>query len=108
MNKSDHPSLGRRQFVKGVATAALALPFGMFSPFAWAYDAISPVLNGTTFDLEIAPLPVNFTGQASMATAVNGLLPGPVLKLKEGDSVTIRVTNRLDEMTTIHWHGIIL
>ena len=108
MNKSDNPSPGRRQFVKGVAAAAAVLPFSMFTPFAWAYDAIIPVLNGTTFDLEIAPLPVNFTGRTSMATVVNGLLPGPVLRLREGDSVTIRVTNRLDEMTTIHWHGIIL
>ncbi|MDQ6973929.1 MAG: copper resistance system multicopper oxidase, partial [Mariprofundaceae bacterium] len=65
-------------------------------------------LKGNVFDLVIAPMRVNVTGKESMATTVNGLLPGPVIKLKEGDDVTIRVTNRLDEMTTIHWHGIIL
>jgi len=115
MNKPDQPHLGRRQFVKGIAAAGALLPLASFAPFAWAYDAQEArsdlgghTLSGSSFDIEIAPLPVNFTGTASTATAVNGLLPGPVLKLKEGDAVTIRVTNRLEEMCTIHWHGIIL
>nr|WP_150912383.1 copper resistance system multicopper oxidase [Marinobacter halotolerans] len=38
----------------------------------------------------------------------NGASPGPVLRLKEGEDVTINVTNNLDEMTSIHWHGLIL
>jgi len=115
MNKPDQPFLGRRQFVKGVAAAGALLPLVSFAPLAWAYDAPEArsaldgnTLSGSTFDIEITPLPVNFTGKNRTATTVNGLLPGPVLKLKEGDAVTIRVTNRLDEMTTIHWHGIIL
>jgi len=115
MHKPDQPCMGRREFVKGIATASALLPLATFAPFAWAYDGSaegSPMrdstLSGSSFDIEIAPLPVNFTGQASTATAINGLLPGPVLKLKEGDDVTIRVTNRLEEMCTIHWHGIIL
>jgi len=74
---------------------------------AWA-NAASSELNGVEFDLEIAPLRVNFTGAQATATVVNGLLPGPILRMKEGDTITIRVTNRLEEMTTIHWHGIIL
>jgi len=111
VNKPDQPFLGRRQFVKGIAAAGALLPLATFAPFAWAYEGVEgsqSELSGNTFDIEIAPLPVNFTGKQRTATAVNGLLPGPVLKLKEGDAVTIRVTNRLDEMTTIHWHGIIL
>ena len=74
---------------------------------AWATPSTSE-LSGTEFDLEVAPLPVNFTGTDSTATAVNGLVPGPILRVREGDTVAIRVTNRLHEMTTIHWHGIIL
>jgi len=110
MNKPDQPCLGRREFVKGIATASALLPLATFAPFAWAYDGSSEgsPMRDSSFDIEIAPLPVNFTGKARTATAVNGLLPGPVLKLKEGDAVTIRVTNRLEEMCTIHWHGIIL
>ena len=97
----------RRGFVKGVVATTVLASSGMLSRFSWAISETSE-LSGTEFDLEIAPMPVNFTGRESTATVVNGLLPGPVIRIKEGDSVTIRVTNRLDEMTTIHWHGIIL
>jgi len=38
----------------------------------------------------------------------NGASPGPVLKFKEGEEVTINVTNNLSETTSIHWHGLIL
>ncbi|MBT7944194.1 MAG: multicopper oxidase domain-containing protein, partial [Alphaproteobacteria bacterium] len=38
----------------------------------------------------------------------NGASPGPVLRFKEGEDVTINVTNNLDESTSIHWHGLIL
>ncbi|MCF6325006.1 MAG: copper resistance system multicopper oxidase [Gammaproteobacteria bacterium] len=99
----------RRRFVKGVAAGAMLASSGMMGRFSWANSNLKAAeLSGTEFDLEVSPLPVNFTGTASTATAINGLVPGPILKIKEGDTVTIRVTNRLDEMTTIHWHGIIL
>ncbi|MHB8825856.1 MAG: copper resistance system multicopper oxidase, partial [Thiobacillus sp.] len=68
----------------------------------------APVLSGTEFDLVIAESPVNFTGKPRMATTVNGSIPAPTLRWREGDTVTIRVTNRLREDTSIHWHGIIL
>ncbi|WP_290436816.1 multicopper oxidase domain-containing protein, partial [Aeromonas caviae] len=42
------------------------------------------------------------------ATVVNRSIPAPTLRLKEGDEVTLRVTNKLSEPTSIHWHGIIL
>jgi CopA family copper-resistance protein len=51
-------------------------------------------------------LPVNFTGKHRLATAVNGSVPGPTLRWREGDEVTLAVTNRLKETTSIHWHGI--
>ena len=65
-------------------------------------------LTGTEFDLEIARLPVNFTGRASVATAVNGQVPAPLLRMRDGDTVTVRVTNRLSEHTSIHWHGLLV
>ena len=40
--------------------------------------------------------------------AINGSLPGPILRWREGDTVTLRVRNRLKQDTSIHWHGIIL
>ena len=51
---------------------------------------------------------VNITGAVRMATLVNGSLPGPVLRWREGDTVTMRVTNRLATPTSIHWHGMLV
>ena len=68
----------------------------------------APVLSGTEFHLTIAETAVNFTGNARIATTVNGSIPAPTLHWREGETVTIRVTNHLQEYSSIHWHGIIL
>ena len=60
------------------------------------------------FDLTIDELPVNFTGAPRRAVVVNGRLPAPLLRMRQGDTVTIRVTNKLRERTSIHWHGFIV
>ena len=70
--------------------------------------ATAPVLSGANIDLVVAESAVNFTGTPRMATTINGSIPAPTLRLREGDEVTIRVTNRLPVATSIHWHGIIL
>lgn len=64
------------------------------------------VLHGDQIDLVIAPLAFNVTGRPRVATAVNGSIPGPILRLQQGDMATIRVTNRLAETTSVHWHGL--
>lgn len=107
MSQIYRPDVTRRRFVKGVVGVSALASLSPYSKMAWATPSTSE-LSGTEFDLEVAPLPVNFTGTDSTATAVNGLVPGPILRVREGDTVAIRVTNRLHEMTTIHWHGIIL
>jgi FtsP/CotA-like multicopper oxidase with cupredoxin domain len=66
------------------------------------------VLTGPDFDLTIGEVSVNYTGHNRTATAVNGQVPGPLLRMREGDAVTIRVTNRLRVRTSIHWHGMIV
>ena len=66
----------------------------------------SAVLSGSRFDLVIEEVAANFTGQPAVATAVNGSVPGPLLRWREGDTVTISVANRLKVPTSIHWHGI--
>lgn len=104
------PAASRRRFVRGLTALTALGVAGAYVRNAWALAASAgPVeLRGTDFDLTVDELPVNFTGQARSATVVNGRLPGPVLRVREGDTVTLRVTNRLPEMTTIHWHGVIL
>ncbi len=108
MNNSTKPIITRRRFVKGVAASAALLSTGFLTRLSYASEPEQTELTGKVFNLEIAPKPVNFTGIESIATVVNGQLPGPTIKFQEGDDITIRVTNKLDEMTTIHWHGIIL
>jgi len=105
------PSLmSRRTFVKGLAAGgALAA----LSPWVGASTATAasrgvPVLSGSEFDLVIDEQPVNFTGKPRIATMINGSIPAPTLRWRAGDTVTLRVTNRLRETTSIHWHGIIL
>jgi CopA family copper-resistance protein len=81
--------------------------------WAGAAEAAAPgtagaVLSGTAFALEIGRLAVNFTGRPGVATTVNGRLPAPLLRWREGDTVTLRVTNRLSVPGSIHWHGMIV
>ncbi len=66
------------------------------------------ILEGDYFELNIKKTWVNFSGKTVIATTINDMLPAPTLKWKKGDIVTIKVTNHLDEPTSLHWHGIIL
>ncbi|OJY20770.1 copper resistance system multicopper oxidase [Pandoraea sp. XJJ-1] len=101
---------GRRTFVKGLGAAGLAGGLGLWRPPVWAISSPGQpnVLAGTQFDLDIGQAPINITGQARTATLINGTLPGPILRWREGDDVTLRVTNKLQAQTSIHWHGILL
>jgi FtsP/CotA-like multicopper oxidase with cupredoxin domain len=60
------------------------------------------------YDLTIARQERNFTGHPVEAMTVNGQIPGPTLRFTEGDHAVIRVHNRMDVETSIHWHGILL
>ncbi|MBR9857072.1 MAG: copper resistance system multicopper oxidase [Gammaproteobacteria bacterium] len=118
MTEAKHsPNLPRRRFVQGLAAGGVVLGMAPMLTQAQAQARAAspgtltgdvPVLTGSEFDLVIDETPVNFTGKARMATTINGSIPGPTLRMREGDEVTIRVTNRLKEHTSIHWHGIIL
>jgi CopA family copper-resistance protein len=101
-------SLNRRRFVQGLAAggALATLDWGAPPLFGEARDHGPETLTGNHFDLTIDYLPVNYTGKRRLATAVNGSVPGPTLRWREGETVTLAVTNRLKEMTSIHWHAI--
>lgn len=102
-------SLSRRQFVTGVAAGGALAHIGLGSAMARAMPN-NPVriLSGNQFDLSIGYQAVNFTGSERTATAVNGSVPAPVLRWKEGERVTLNVTNQLAHDSSIHWHGMIL
>jgi CopA family copper-resistance protein len=97
----------RRRLLQGAGAAATLAGLAPARLLA-AGQELQPVLRGTEFDLEIIPTPVNFTGSAQVATAVNGEVPAPILYWREGDTVTLRVTNRLPVTSSIHWHGILV
>ncbi|MGY2273539.1 MULTISPECIES: copper resistance system multicopper oxidase [Pseudomonas] len=105
-----HSNTTRRTFVKGLAAGGLLGGLGLWRSPVWALTSPGQptVLAGTEFDLFIDQSPVNLTGRNRTALTINGRLPGPLLRWREGDTVTLRVKNRLAEPTSIHWHGILL
>jgi CopA family copper-resistance protein len=101
----------RRTFVKGLAIGGAAASFGIWRAPAWAQSAQRAPwgsLAGSDFDLRIGETPINVTGSPKTAFTVNGSVPAPTLRWKEGETVTLRVANTLDEDASIHWHGILL
>ncbi len=105
---NSHP-LSRRRFVQGLAGGGALAALGNWrAALATPAPAAAAELRGTEFHLEIGETPVNFTGAARVGTTVNGQVPAPLLRWREGDTVTLHVTNRLREQTSIHWHGILL
>lgn len=106
-------SVSRRQLLQGLILGGVAgaLPgtlSAQSSTIALATRGTAPVIHGPVVDLVVAESRVNFTGEPRIATTINGSIPAPTLKFREGDEVTIRVTNKLRVPTSIHWHGIIL
>ncbi|MBW7926099.1 MAG: multicopper oxidase domain-containing protein, partial [Burkholderiaceae bacterium] len=99
------PIASRRRFVQGLAASGVLLgSAASLADRAWSQNGnaatgSAPVLRGTEFELVIAESPVNFTGTARVATTINGSIPAPTLYWREGDTITIRVTNRLTQAT---------
>jgi CopA family copper-resistance protein len=103
--------LSRRRFVTGIAAASTLLSMGLASSAVMTKmreKQQSKTLRGNYFDLTYFPTKVNFTGQERFATAINGTVPAPTLRWKEGENVTLKIINNMAEDTSIHWHGIIL
>jgi FtsP/CotA-like multicopper oxidase with cupredoxin domain len=105
-----HSNTSRRTFVKGLAAGGLLGGLGLWRTPVWALTRPGEpqMLTGSDFELFIGETPVNITGNPRSAMTINGGIPGPLLRWREGDTVTLRVKNRLKETTSIHWHGILL
>ncbi len=100
--------ISRRQFLHDFALASGVCGLGLTGlAHAAPRDAV-PTLSGKQFNLTIGSQTVNFTGTERPATTVNNSLPAPILRWREGDTVTLNVTNTLPVDSSIHWHGIIL
>ncbi len=109
-------NLSRRCFVQGLAAGGAVAGLGLWPKLSWALKSPGQpeVLAGTDFRLSIGLTPVNFTGRTRPAITVNGSLPGPLLRWREGDTVDLFVSNALPpgavhaHHTSIHWHGLLL
>jgi len=95
----------RRLMQRAGGAGALALS-SWPSPTLLAAPGRAPLLTGTEFALEIEPVPLTINGRRAVATGINGQIPAPILRWREGDTVTLAVTNRLSEPSSIHWHGV--
>ena len=106
MNSADDcrgTPLSRRRFVQCLTLGALASPLHVAGRVRAAQVLTAPQVH-----LQIEALGVRFAGRTRLATAVNGQIPGPLLRWRQGDTVTVHVTNRLSVPTSIHWHGILV
>ncbi|MDQ2841984.1 MAG: copper resistance system multicopper oxidase [Acidobacteriota bacterium] len=107
-NTTQH--LSRRQLLNSAGTLGLA---AALRPLAPAYakttgQAQIPALSGNVVDLVIAECPFLVGSRTGTAMTINGTVPGPLIRLKEGQDVTLNVANRLKETASIHWHGVLL
>jgi CopA family copper-resistance protein len=104
------PGIDRRQFLK--VSAALTVISGISAERRELWAAVEPAgaspLEVAEYDLAVGRLGVSFSGDSAEARAINGMIPGPLLRLKEGQDVILRVTNNLDETTSLHWHGLLV
>ena len=103
----------RRALLKGVAVLGGGAALGALLP-PWAQSVAQgvppalPTLSGKDIKLVIGHTPITIDGKKSHAVTINGTVPGPLLRLKQGQRVRISVTNNLDEETSIHWHGLLV
>jgi CopA family copper-resistance protein len=103
----------RRDFLQSSLLLGGALGWQTMLP-AWAQSGVPdtlagvPGLQGNTFDLTVAAARSAIAGERARHITLNGQFPAPLLRWREGDDLTLRIHNTLDEPTSIHWHGILL
>jgi FtsP/CotA-like multicopper oxidase with cupredoxin domain len=111
MTSPAHP--GRRALLRQAALLGGGAAFAALLP-PWARSATPattappPELSGDAIELTIGHTPITIDGRPGHAVTINGTVPGPLLRLKEGQRAKISVTNRLDVETSIHWHGLLV
>ncbi len=109
----DRLAMDRRAVLRGGATGAAGLALSGLFP-AWAQTGSPgirpqmPTLTGRDIRLAVGHSDFRVGGRTGHAVTINGTLPAPLIRLREGQDVRISVTNNLGEDTSIHWHGLLL
>ncbi|MCK8458269.1 copper resistance system multicopper oxidase [Sphingomonas faeni] len=105
--------LDRRQVLRGATLAGSGLALSAYMP-AWAQPVSAgiakplPTVSGDDITLKIAHQMMMIDGRQSHAIGINGTVPAPLIRLREGQNVRLHVVNDLDEETSIHWHGLLV
>ena len=103
----------RRQLLRGASVIGGGLAVSAMLP-SWAQSATPglvstlPTVSGENIAMTIGHTPFKVDGRIGHAVTINGTVPGPLVRLQEGQNVRLAVTNHLDEDTSIHWHGLLL
>ena len=106
-------NISRRKFLRYTASmAAMAGISSVLPTYAFAgfdnREVLTPKGPDNIIDLTIGKMPHKIDGKQGEAIGINGTVPGPLIRLQEGEDVMLRVTNELEDTTSIHWHGILL
>jgi CopA family copper-resistance protein len=110
------PPVSRRHVIGSLAalSSALTLPMPAWARGDMGHKMGGPVrkgmdeLSGSRIDLHIANGSFATGGRSGHAIAVNGTVPGPLIRLQEGQDVVLSVHNMLQEDSSVHWHGLLL
>ncbi|WGL16988.1 copper resistance system multicopper oxidase [Microbulbifer bruguierae] len=102
-------TLGAGMFSAGINAAFPLASWALSSP-KYLHNGIGDYHPETYFDLAFRYTPLEIDGRTGTSTAINGTVPGPLIRWREGDTVTMDVTNHMHDTrhTSIHWHGILV
>ncbi len=104
-------NITRRRLLQGVGALGTLAAMDLLLP-SYARGAMKPQLDqslqNNVIDLTISETPFKVDGKLTTAITVNGTVPGPILRLREGQETTIRVTNGLKETSSLNWHGMLV
>ncbi|WP_275898201.1 copper resistance system multicopper oxidase [Halomonas binhaiensis] len=106
--------ISRRQLLKGGAAlgvgsaAALGLQPAWANPWGQTTAYSKGIESGPEISLAIRREALPVAGKIAHPVTLNGTSPGPLIRLQEGQDAVLKVTNLLDEPSSIHWHGLIL
>ena len=110
----DKLELERRDFLRAAAVSGVGAAMAGLKP-AWAQTVSHgsaakgfTSLTGNSINLEVGRTAFNVNGRTGHAISINGTIPAPLIRLREGERVRIAVQNHLAEDTSIHWHGLIV
>jgi CopA family copper-resistance protein len=105
--------IDRRQLLRGASLAGGGMALAAWMP-AWAQTVSAglttplPTVSGNDIELKIARQTMMIDGRPSRAIGINGTVPAPLIRLREGQTVRLKVINDLDEDSSIHWHGLLV